>query len=132
TRPSKGLLGGGGANAGDGGYTGRNEVKASSIVVDLVTPATDTASGYVWGMARKFEPADAELTASSSEGQGKICTEDLEMLERQQQNLLTHPHRSLLKLNIDAGGVQSRTILERLIAAEQAGRGEQIPVLATT
>jgi vanillate O-demethylase monooxygenase subunit len=42
------------------------------------------------------------------------------MLERQQQNLLAHPTRNLLKLNIDAGGVQSRRVLERLIASEQA------------
>jgi vanillate O-demethylase monooxygenase subunit len=42
------------------------------------------------------------------------------MLERQQQNLLSHPARNLLKLNIDAGGVQSRRVLERLIAKEQA------------
>ena len=41
------------------------------------------------------------------------------MLERQQQNLLAHPQRNLLKLNIDAGGVQSRKILERLIARER-------------
>ncbi|MCF5226421.1 aromatic ring-hydroxylating dioxygenase subunit alpha, partial [Pseudomonas syringae] len=41
-----------------------------------------------------------------------------------------HPHRNLLKLNIDAGGVQSRKILERLITAEQADTANQIPVAA--
>ncbi len=39
------------------------------------------------------------------------------MLEAQQRNLLAHPERSLLRLNIDAGGVQSRRVLERLIGA---------------
>jgi vanillate O-demethylase monooxygenase subunit len=42
------------------------------------------------------------------------------MLERQQQNLLKHPDRKLLLLNIDSGGVQSRKILDRLIALEQS------------
>ena len=70
-------------------------------------------------MARNFNPHDEALTASIREGQGKIFSEDLEMLERQQQNLLAHPQRNLLKLNIDAGGVQSRKILERLIAKER-------------
>jgi vanillate O-demethylase monooxygenase subunit len=42
------------------------------------------------------------------------------MLELQQRNLLAHPERQLLKLNIDAGGVQSRRVIERLIAAEAA------------
>jgi vanillate O-demethylase monooxygenase subunit len=70
-------------------------------------------------MARNFKPGDAELTATIREGQGKIFGEDLEMLERQQRNLLAHPSRSLLKLNIDAGGVQSRRVIERLIAQEE-------------
>ena len=34
-----------------------------------------------------------------------------EMLERQQQNLLRWPDRNVLKLNIDAGGVQARKII---------------------
>jgi vanillate O-demethylase monooxygenase subunit len=41
------------------------------------------------------------------------------MLEAQQRNLLDYPERKLLKLNIDAGGVQSRRVLERLIAQSQ-------------
>jgi vanillate O-demethylase monooxygenase subunit len=71
-------------------------------------------------MARKFNPKDKALTATIREGQGKIFAEDLEMLERQQKNLLQWPERQLLMLNIDAGGVQSRKIIERHIAAEQS------------
>jgi len=41
------------------------------------------------------------------------------MLEAQQRNVLANPARNLLKLNIDAGGVQSRRVLDRLIAEEQ-------------
>ncbi len=71
-------------------------------------------------MARNFRPEDDALTATIREGQGKIFSEDLEMLERQQQNLLAYPERQLLKLNIDAGGVQSRRILDRLIESERS------------
>jgi vanillate O-demethylase monooxygenase subunit len=70
-------------------------------------------------MARNFNAHDKVLTASIREGQAKIFGEDLEMLERQQANLLKYPERDLLKLNIDAGGVQSRRVLERILAAEQ-------------
>ncbi|RMS41639.1 Rieske region, partial [Pseudomonas coronafaciens pv. garcae] len=129
--PSHVLIEVGVAHAGKGGYEAPQEFKASSIVVDFITPETDTSIWYFWGMARNFNPADESLTATIREGQRKIFSEDLEMLERQQQNLLQHPHRNLLKLNIDAGGVQSRKILERLIAAERASPGEQIPVMAT-
>ena len=40
------------------------------------------------------------------------------MLEQQQQNILNNPERKLLMLNIDAGGVQSRKVIERLLALE--------------
>ena len=108
------------AHMGHGGYDAPNDKKAYSIVIDFITPETETSIHYFWGMARKFNPKDKALTATIREGQGKIFTEDLEMLERQQKNLLAHPTRNILKLNIDAGGVQSRKVLERWIAQEQA------------
>ncbi|MEY4345939.1 MAG: hypothetical protein RL032_1771 [Pseudomonadota bacterium] len=107
------------AHMGHGGYDAPNDKKAYSVVIDFITPETETSIHYFWGMARKFNPKDKALTATIREGQGKIFTEDLEMLERQQRNLLAHPTRSMLKLNIDAGGVQSRKVLERWIAQEQ-------------
>jgi vanillate monooxygenase len=117
--PSHVMIEVGVALAGQGGYEADPKVKASSIVVDFITPETETSIWYFWGMARSFNPQDQALTASIREGQGKIFSEDLEMLERQQQNLLAWPGRQLLKLNIDAGGVQSRRVIDRLIAAEQ-------------
>ncbi len=119
TPPSHVMIEVGVALAGQGGYNAPENVKASSVVVDFITPETETSIWYHWGMARKFKPNDAELTASIREGQGKIFGEDLEMLQLQQKNLLAYPTRELLKLNIDAGGVQSRRVLERLIAQEQ-------------
>ena len=126
TPPSHVMIEVGVAHAGHGGYDAPAAVKAASVVVDFITPETETSIWYFWGMARNFRPDDAGLTASIREGQGKIFGEDLEMLERQQQNLLRYPERGLLKLNIDAGGVQSRQIIDRLLAAEQAATG--IPV----
>lgn len=117
--PSHVLIEVGVALAGNGGYEAPAEVKASSIVVDFITPETETSIWYFWGMARNFKAHDAELTATIREGQGKIFSEDLEMLERQQKNLLAHPERNLLKLNIDAGGVQSRRIIDRMLAEER-------------
>jgi vanillate O-demethylase monooxygenase subunit len=106
------------ALAGNGGYDAPDEVKAASWVVDFITPETDTSIHYFWGMARKFKPEDPSLTAQIREGQGKIFAEDQEMLERQQRNLLEWPDRKILALNIDAGGVQSRRIIDRLLAEE--------------
>jgi vanillate O-demethylase monooxygenase subunit len=117
--PSHVMIEVGVALAGKGGYHAADEFKASSIVVDFITPETETSHWYFWGMARHFKPDDAALTAAIRTGQGQIFSEDREMLERQQQNILQYPHRKLLMLNIDAGGVQSRRVLDRLIAQER-------------
>jgi vanillate O-demethylase monooxygenase subunit len=119
--PSHVLIEVGVALAGQGGYEAPKEAKASSIVVDFITPESATSIHYFWGMARNFKPHDASLTTQIREGQGKIFAEDRQILEQQQSNLLRWPQRKLLMLNIDAGGVQSRRVLERLIAQERAG-----------
>lgn len=119
--PSHVMIEVGVALAGRGGYDADPQYKASSIVVDFITPETETSIWYFWGMARNFNANDKALTATIRDGQGKVFSEDLEMLESQQRNLLAYPERTLLKLNIDAGGVQSRRVLDRILAEEQGG-----------
>ncbi|MDX3894218.1 aromatic ring-hydroxylating dioxygenase subunit alpha [Pusillimonas sp.] len=119
TPPSHILIDVGVAHAGQGGFEADRAHKAAAIVVDFITPETETSHWYFWGMARNFKPDDAELTKAIRDGQGKIFAEDLEVLEAQQRNLQANPDRRLLMLNIDTGGVQSRRILDRLVQAEQ-------------
>jgi vanillate O-demethylase monooxygenase subunit len=119
--PSHVMIEVGVAHAGKGGYHADPAHKASSIVVDFITPETETSHWYFWGMARNFKPQDEALTRTIREGQGKIFSEDRAMLELQQQNILRHPERKLLMLNIDAGGVQSRRIIDQWLARERTG-----------
>jgi vanillate O-demethylase monooxygenase subunit len=122
TPPSNVMIEVGVAHQGHGGYDAPGDKKAYSVVVDFITPETETSIWYFWGMARKFNPKDKALTATIREGQGKIFSEDLEILERQQKNLLAKPERALLMLNIDSGGVQSRKILDRIMDAEESAK----------
>ncbi len=117
--PSHVMIEVGVAHAGHGGYDAPADKKVSSIVVDFITPETETTMWYFWGMARNFRPDDAALTAQIREGQGAVFAEDTAMLEAQQRNLSAHPGRRLLMLNIDAGGVQARRIVDKLVALEQ-------------
>lgn len=121
TPPSNVMIEVGVALQGSGGYEAPVETKAASIVVDFITPETETSHWYFWGMARQFAADDAALTDTIREGQGKIFGEDLDMLEQQQRNLQRYPDRRLLKLNIDAGGARSRLLIDRMIAQERAG-----------
>jgi vanillate O-demethylase monooxygenase subunit len=130
--PSSVLIEVGVALAGNGGHQADNALKASSIVVDFMTPETATSHWYFWGMARRFAVEDAALTDTIREGQGKIFGEDMEILQLQQRNLDLYPDRKLLLLNIDAGGVRSRTMIERAIAEEHAAAptADQVPIAA--
>ena len=119
TPPSHIMIDVGVALAGRGGFDAPDQDKVYSVVVDFITPETETSMHYFWGMARKFKPDDPALTETIREGQGKVFAEDTEVLELQQRNLREFPDRKLLMLNIDAGGVQSRRVLDRLLAAEQ-------------
>ena len=120
TPPSHIMIDVGVALAGQGGFDAAPEHKAYSVVVDFITPETETSHWYHWGMARQFKPEDAALTDKIREGQGKIFNEDMAMLQLQQANISRWPDRKLLLLNIDSGGVQSRRIIDRLLAQEQA------------
>jgi len=130
TPPSHVMIDVGVAHAGKGGFHADASHKVSSIVVDFLTPETETTMWYFWGMARNFNPKDKALTAAIREGQGKIFGQDLAVLEAQQKNLLLNPQRKLLNLNIDAGGVQSRRVLDRVIAQERAGAERPAPQAA--
>jgi vanillate monooxygenase len=118
TLPSHVMIEVGVALAGNGGYHAPLHKKVSSIVVDFITPESETSHWYFWGMARQFGVDDPALTEKVRAGQGQIFSEDREMLERQQANLLIYPGRKLLKLNIDAGGARSRIAITKAVARE--------------
>jgi vanillate O-demethylase monooxygenase subunit len=118
TPPSHIMIDVGVALAGKGGFGAAPEHKAYSVVVDFITPETETSHWYHWGMARQFKPEDAALTDKIRAGQGGIFNEDMAMLQLQQVNISKWPERKLLMLNIDSGGVQSRRIIDRLLAEE--------------
>jgi vanillate O-demethylase monooxygenase subunit len=118
------------AHAGKGGYDAPAKDKVYSIVVDFLTPETETSMWYFWGMARNFNPKDRNLTAQIRDGQAKVFAEDTAVLEAQQRNLTLWPQRRLLMLNIDAGGVQSRRILDRLLAQEQRAQADPHAIIA--
>lgn len=108
------------ALAGHGGHEAPFDKRVNGIVVDFMTPETATSHWYFWGMARNFKADDTQLTDTIREGQGNIFNEDMEMLERQQQNLLLYPQKKLLSLDIDSGGVQARRIIDALIQQENS------------
>jgi len=114
--PANVLIDVGVALAGTGAPQGDRSKGVTGIVVNLMTPETETTTWYHWGMARNFQRDDRGLTFRIRDGQAAVFTEDLVILEAQQQSILDHPNRELLNLKIDAGGTHARRIIEREIA----------------
>lgn len=120
TPPSHVMIEVGVALEGKGGYEAAVDDKVESIVVDFITPETDTSHWYFWGSARRIKFNSPEQLEKRRLAQGGVFTEDKAVLEAQQRNLLANPERRLTSLNIDAGGMQARRVLDRLIAQERA------------
>ncbi|MGI1678872.1 MAG: aromatic ring-hydroxylating dioxygenase subunit alpha [Cellvibrionaceae bacterium] len=116
--PSQVMIDVGVAVAGNGAQDAPADQRVSAIVVDLITPETETTCHYFWGMARNFNVSNQQLTKEMREAQGKIFAEDLDILESQQENLLRNPDRRLIPLNIDAGGVYARRKITKIIKQE--------------
>jgi len=76
------------ALAGTGAPEGDRSKGATSIVVNLMTPETETSTWYHWGMVRNFQTGDCGLTFRIRDGQAAVFAEDTLILESQQQNVL--------------------------------------------
>jgi vanillate O-demethylase monooxygenase subunit len=101
------------ALAGTGAPEGDRSKGVTGIVVNLMTPETETSTWYHWGMVRNFQTEDRGLTFRIRDGQSAVFAEDTLILEAQQQNIVLRPDRDLRNLKIDAGGVHARRIIER-------------------
>jgi vanillate monooxygenase len=112
------------AHVGSGAAQGNRSRGVTGIVVNLMTPETEASTWYHWGMARDFQTNDRGLTVRIRDGQAAVFTEDLEILNSQQENILRRTDRELLNLKIDAGGVNARRIIERELSRQvQAAAG---------
>lgn len=88
------------------------------FVIDSMTPETSTSCHYFWGMARNFRINDHGLTERIRRGQHTIFTEDIEILQRQQQSLADNEDMRLRVLSIDSGGAHARRIINELMEVE--------------
>ncbi len=107
------------AQAGNGGYHAAPQFKASEHRGGFHHARNRDVDLVLLGHGPALQPQDEALTASIREGQGKIFSEDLKCSNANSETCWTIRNANLLKLNIDAGGVQSRRVLERWIARER-------------
>lgn len=108
------------AVAGSGAPDGDRSQGVNAFVLNTVTPETSTTCHYFWAIARNYRLHEQRITVELRNGVMGIFREDEAILEAQQQALEHYPERRLVNLNIDAGGVWSRKLIQRMIDAEAA------------
>ncbi|MEJ5975339.1 aromatic ring-hydroxylating dioxygenase subunit alpha [Novosphingobium sp. PS1R-30] len=115
--PSAVMIDVGVALVGAGASLESHDQGVRGMVVDFMTPETETTHHYFWGMARNFDLADPGFTARFKRQQGGVFEEDREILEAQQKAIQANPDLKLSAYRIDEGGVRARQIIARAIKA---------------
>lgn len=98
-----------------------------AYILNSMTPETPTSCHYFWRNARDWQIDDAELTTFLCKATAQAFAEDKEMLEATQKIIDLDPARREIDFNADAGGLQARRIVDRLIAAERDSRAGAEP-----
>jgi phenylpropionate dioxygenase-like ring-hydroxylating dioxygenase large terminal subunit len=106
------------ALAGTGAAQGNRSQGVNGRVLNTITPATDATCMYFWSLLRNYRLRDQSLTTQLREANARIFEEDRAVIEAQQRSIDAQPGRALHNLNIDAGSLWARRIIERMIESE--------------
>lgn len=101
------------APVGAGATLERHDQGVRGMVIDFMTPETESTHHYFWGMARDFDTDDQGFTARFKQQQGGVFAQDKEVLEAQQRSIQANPGLKLQAYSIDQGGVRARQIITR-------------------
>jgi vanillate O-demethylase monooxygenase subunit len=110
------------APAGTGAPEGDRSQGVNGFVLNTITPETDKTCHYFWAFARNYKLGEQRRTHELREGVAGIFREDERILEAQQIAIDSNPDHVIYNLNIDAGSMWARKLIDRMIAEEQAER----------
>ncbi len=106
------------AKAGTGAPEGDRSQGVNGFVMNTITPETDYTSHYFWAFMRNYRLESQTITTQLRQGVHHVFGEDEAMLIAQQKAIDANPDYVFYSLNIDAGGMWVRRILERMLRAE--------------
>ncbi|HUB96355.1 MAG TPA: aromatic ring-hydroxylating dioxygenase subunit alpha, partial [Stellaceae bacterium] len=99
-----------------------NRVNRGLVILDAMTPETETSCHYFWGSCRNFRVDDKAMDEQGYVSTVAAFNEDKDMLEAEQKIIDLDPAARQIDLVGDAGGLQARRIVERLLADEAGAR----------
>jgi phenylpropionate dioxygenase-like ring-hydroxylating dioxygenase large terminal subunit len=104
------------AKAGTGAPQGDRSQGVTGRVLNTITPETAHTCMYFWTLLRNYRLRDQTLTTQLREANARIFEEDRAVVEAQQRAIAAAPEQPLNNLNVDAGALWARRIIERLSA----------------
>lgn len=106
------------AKAGTGATEGDRSQGVNAFVMNTITPETARTSHYFWSIQRNYRLESQAITTQLREAVNGVFREDEVMLRAQQNAIDANPHYEFYNLNIDAGGMWVRKLLEKQLNAE--------------
>ena len=111
------------APSGTGAREGDRSQGVNGAFLAALAPETATSCHYFWNFVRTFKRDDEGLTralqsAHVNDGQG-VYDQDHRILEAQQRAILENPRQPFYNLNIDAGALWARRLIDGLLARER-------------
>jgi vanillate O-demethylase monooxygenase subunit len=111
------------APTGTGAPEGRRQEGVNGAFLAALAPETATSCHYFWNFVRTFHREDEALTralttAHVNGGQG-VYDQDHHVLEAQQKAILANPRAPFYNLNIDAGALWARRLIDDMVARER-------------
>jgi vanillate O-demethylase monooxygenase subunit len=107
------------------GNPGDRSQGVNGFVLNTITPETDGSCHYFWAFARNYCLNEQRITHELREGVAGIFREDEAILEAQQRAIDEHPDHQFYNLNIDAGSMWARKLIDRMVAAESPVPGHR-------
>jgi vanillate O-demethylase monooxygenase subunit len=89
------------------------------MVLNTITPETAGSCHYFWAFARNYSLHEQRLTHELREGVAGIFREDESILEAQQRAIDDHPGYRFYNLNIDAGALWARKMIDGMMQRER-------------
>lgn len=112
------------AKAGTGAPEGDRSQGVNGYVMNTISPEHDRSSHYFWAFMRNYRLESQLITTQLRNGVHGVFGEDERMLKAQQDAIDANPDYEFTSLNIDAGGMWVRRLLERSLADEGRGGAE--------
>lgn len=106
------------AKAGSGAPEGDRSHGVNGFVMNTITPVDDSKAMYFWASMRNYALDDQRITTEMRKGVHRVFGEDEEMLAAQQIAIDANPDYEFYNLNIDAGGMWVRRIIQKMIEKE--------------